>query len=98
MSCSFETLVGESCGSDKRSRNSSATVVLFKSCSKDIKNHKRSLKFSGIDTEIELILARCGIFEKPVHLEEMTICPNHISKLGIGWRRKIKLCCVPQVL
>jgi hypothetical protein len=28
----------------------------------------------------------------------MTICPGHRSNLGIGWRRRSKLCCVPQAI
>ena len=54
------------------------------------------LQFSGVETEIELILARSGIFVKPVNFSEMTVCPLHRSSLGIGWRRASRLCSVPQ--
>ena len=54
------------------------------------------MQFSGVETEIELILARSGIFVKPVNFSEMTVCPLHRSSLGIGWRRASRLCSVPQ--
>ena len=50
----------------------------------------------GVETEIELILARSGIFEKPINFSEMTVCPLHRSSLRIGWRRASRLCSVPQ--
>lgn len=53
------------------------------------------LKFSGCDTEIELILARSACFRTPVNIQEMTICPLHRERLGIGWRRSIRQCSVP---
>ena len=59
--------------------------------------HKKFLKFSGVQTEVELILARCGCFEKPSHFLEMTICPAHRARLGIGWRRPSGLCSVPKL-
>ena len=37
-----------------------------------IRSHKRFLQFSGVETDIELILARSGIFEKPANFSEMT--------------------------
>ena len=43
--------------------------------------------FSGVETEIELILARSGILVNDL---------LHRSSLGIGWRRACRLCSVPQ--
>ena len=43
--------------------------------------------FSGVETEIELILARSGILVNDL---------LHRSSLGIGWRRASGLCSVPQ--
>ena len=43
--------------------------------------------FSGVETEIELILARSGILVNDL---------LHRSSLGIGWRRASRLCSVPQ--
>ena len=54
------------------------------------------LQFSGVETEIELILARSGFFAKPINFSEITVCPLHRSSLGIGWRRASRLCSVPQ--
>ena len=56
------------------------------------------MKFSGIETEVELILARCGCFQKPANLSDMAICPVHRAKLGIGWRRTGNLCTIPEVV
>lgn len=96
MSCSFLDIVGGVCGAEERARHHSTQTVSLSSCSKDISSHKRFLQFSGIETEIELILARSGIFVKPTNFSEMTICPLHRSSLGIGWRRASRLCSVPQ--
>ena len=86
MSCSFLNIVGGICGADERTSSSTSVTPLTR-CNRDIKNHKKSLKFSGIETEVELILARCGCFQKPANLSDMTICPVHRAKLGLGWRR-----------
>ena len=43
--------------------------------------------FSGVETEIEVILARSGILVNDL---------LHRSSLGIGWRRASRLCSVPQ--
>ena len=80
----------------KHARHPSTQTVSLSSCSKDIRSHKRFLQFSGVETEIELILARSGIFVKPVNFSEMTVCPLHRSSLGIGWRRGSRLCSVPR--
>ena len=73
-------------------------LIPLTQCNKEIKKHKRSLKFSGVETEVELILARCGCFEKPSNFLEMTICPTHRARLGIGWQRPSGLCSVPEVV
>ena len=95
MSCSFLDIVGGVCGTEERARHPSTQTVSLPSCSKDIRSHKRFLQFSGVETEIALILARSGIFVKPVNFSEMTVCPLHRSNLGIGWRRASRLCSVP---
>ena len=43
--------------------------------------------FSGVEIEIELILARSGILVNDL---------LHRPSLGIGWRRASRLCSVPQ--
>ena len=77
MSCSFLSIVGGICGGVNRT-SSSTSVTPLTQCKKDI---KKSLKFSGVEKEVELILAGCGC------LLEMTICPAHRAWIGIGWRR-----------
>ena len=84
MSCLFSNIVGGICGADERTSSSTSVTPLTR-CNRDVKTHKKSLKFSGIETEVELILARCGCFQKPANLSDMTICPVHRAKLGIGW-------------
>ena len=59
---------------------------------------KKCLKFNGCDTEIELILAKSACFRALVNIKEMTICPLHRERLGIGWRRSIIQCSVPEEL
>ena len=73
MSCSFFNIVGGICGAEERTSTSTSATALTQ-CNKDIRYHKKSLKFSGIETEVELILARCVYFEKPPNVLEMTIC------------------------
>ena len=96
MSCSFFEIVGSVCGVDERSRSHTTAVIPLSLCDKDIKSHMKSLQFSGVATEADLILARCGIFERTESFSKMTIWPFHRSSLGIGWRRSSKLCRVPR--
>ena len=49
-------------------------------------------------TKIELILAKSACFTTPVNIQEMTICPLHRERLGIGWRRSIIQRSVPEEL
>ena len=70
-------------------------------CNKDISCHKSSLGLmtgSGVDTEVELILARSSIFSFPSNISDMDICPAHRSSLGIGWRRGLARCRIPAQL
>ena len=58
--CSFQRLVGGQCSQDPRSTKVQDLVPLL-TCNKDISHHKSSLGLmtgSGVDTEVELILAR----------------------------------------
>ena len=45
--------------------------------------------FLRTSMKIELILAKSACFTTPVNIQEMTICPLHRERLGIGWRRSI---------
>ena len=64
MSCSFFEIVGSVCGVDEHSRSHTTSVIPLSLCDKDIKSHMKSLQFSGVSTEADLILARCGIFRE----------------------------------
>ena len=71
MSCSFFEIVGSVCGVDERSRSHTTSVIPLSLCDKDIKSHMKSLQFSGVSTEADLILARCGIFERTESFSKM---------------------------
>ena len=95
--CSFQRLVGGQCGQDPRSTKVQDLVPLL-TCNKDISRHKSSLMLmtgSGIDTEVELILARSSIFSFPSNISDIDICLAHRSSLGIGWRRGLARCRIP---
>ena len=48
---------------------------------------------------MELILFRAGMFKTPNNKEEITICPNHRSQLGVGWSRGSNTRCrIPKEL
>ena len=92
--CSFQQLLGGQCGQDPRSTKVQDLVPLL-TCNKDISRHKSSLGLmtvSGVDTEVELILARSSIFSFPSNISDMNISPAHRSSLGIGWRRGLARC------
>ena len=98
MACTFALLVGGECGPDARSRIQSCEIVPLVSCNKSVLSHKKLLKFSCCRTEVELILARSACFQTPTNIQKMTICPLHRARLGIGWRRSVRLCSVPKKL
>ena len=98
--CSFQRLLGGQCGQDPRSTKVQDLVPLL-TCNKDISRHKSSLGLmtgSGVDTEVELILARSSIFSFPSNISDMDISPAHRSSLGIGWRRGLARCRIPAQL
>ena len=96
--CSFKSLVGGICGSDSRDRKHEVQVVPLTSCTKDIANHLASFSFSGPQNEIDLILCRAAIFKMPNSFDNMTICPQHRAKLGLGWTSGSTRCRIPAAL
>ena len=76
----------------------SCKIVPLVSCNKSILSHKKLPTFSGCETEVELIFARSACFQTPANIQEMTICPLHRARLGIGWRRSVRLCSIPKKL
>ena len=97
--CSFKSFAGGTCGFEHKGRSVDSQVVPLLSCNKDISSHLSSCKFSGPENEVDLILCRAGLFTKPRNIDAMTICPNHRSKLGVGWSRGSNTRCrVPQAV
>lgn len=96
--CSFYTLAGGHCTYDRRDRNHTTEIVPLLSCTRDISAHKSLWGFQDVNNEVDLILARTSIFERPGNIGSLTICPFHRLTLGIGWKRSGTRCSVPQVL
>ncbi len=96
--CSFKKIVGGICGSDSRDRKRQMLIVPLSSCKKDIANHLTLFSFTGPENEMDLILCRAAIFQKPESLDTMTICANHRGKLGLGWTRCSTKCRIPVAL
>ncbi len=96
--CSFRDIAGGKCGADPRDSTNKCEVVKLQSCLKDIREHKRQYRIYGVETEIELILARANIFDQPRNLENLCICPGHRAVLGLGWRRTNLKCAIPDVV
>ena len=88
VKCSFSSIVGGRCSFDPKDRKKSTEVIPFINCNRDTAGHKSFLSLTDVESEIELILSRAAIFsDTELNLSEMTICPLHLSSLGIGWRR-----------
>ncbi len=85
--CSLKSIVGGICGFDRKDRGHHMQVIPLIACKKDISSHLRSCKFSGPQNEVDLILCRAGLYKAPKNIQEITICPNHRSTLGVGWSR-----------
>ena len=85
--CSFKSLAGGMCGFDREDRTRPTKAVPILLCKKDISSHARSCKFSFPQTELDLKLCRIGKFKVPHDIDELTICLQHRSVLGIGWSR-----------
>ena len=92
--CSFSELAKSSCG---EFRGSTRMVCRLRECQEDITGHLQAChlsKLTGIP-EYELILARAGLFDVPLHRqEEMFVCPKHRYNLGRNWR-PLRTCQYP---
>ncbi len=95
MACSFARYSGSPCGINPR-YSADVDVVSLAQCQKDIKAHLSYYKFSGIEDEAGLILARTGTFNRPRNedLMKLTICPFHRDVFGVGWKRPSRMCAV----
>ena len=99
ISCSLKKIIGGTCGYDRKDRAQDATVVPLQACNKEIVAHKSTFQFTGIETEVDLILSRAGIFSSPDNICCWTIRPLHRSILGLGWSRGNNIRCrVPATL
>ena len=98
--CSLKKYAGGSCGLISRDdRESDSRVIPLLSCTKDVQNHLKSCKYSGSGDEVDLILSRAAIFDRPPNISVFTICPSHRYNLGIGWSRGSNTRCrVPKEL
>ena len=94
-SCSFPAIVSGQCGFDSKDRNKFTTNISLRNCTRDIDEHKRYLCITGVESEVELILARACIFESSRNLDSFTICPHHRASLGVSWKRRSEKCCIP---
>ena len=90
MSCSFLTIVGGicagKCGGDEFT-SSSTSVTPLKQCNKHTKHHNKSLKFSRVETEVEIDFDKNAFFQKQTNSLEMAVCPVHHARFSI----KVKL-------
>ena len=88
MACSFSRCSGSPCGKHPRP-GAEIDIVSLVSCHKDISFHLSYYKFGGIQTEVDLILARTGTFSNVDNLSKFTICSFHRDIFRIGWKRPI---------
>ena len=100
MAGTFLLLVERKNGLDPSSKNHESILSGYPSCILQPEYYmpQKMFKFNGCDTEIELILAKSACFTTPVNIQEITICPLHRERLGIGWRRSTIQCSVPEEL
>lgn len=82
----FQRLVGGQCGQDPRSIKVQDFVPLL-TCNKDISRHKSSPRLmtgSGVDNEVELILARSSIFSFPSNMSRSSFFAGQWVAKGFG--------------
>ena len=80
---SFSVVLNEHCGPNRGEEK----LIFLRECKQEISNHLRRCHLSRENvTEIDLILARAGLFDLSASkVKEMTVCPNTETTLaGIG--------------
>ena len=72
-------------------------IILLRECGHEISNHLRRCHLSRENvTEIDLILARAGLFDLSAStVKQMTVCPKHRNNLGRYWQSP-KTCQYPK--
>ena len=93
--CSFLAIVGGHCGFDTKDRSRSVNLVPLLTCNRDISRHKSFFAITGVENEVELLLARASIYPPPRNVETWTICPQHRASLGVSWSRASTKCSIP---
>ena len=63
--CSFHEISGGECGHSSKDQARSVAHVPLLTCERNIQPHKAAFKFSGVDSEVDLILARVSLFSRP---------------------------------
>lgn len=96
--CTFNAITGTDCGSNSKERIHNITAVPLLECHRDISSHKSQLSFQGVATEVQLVLARCGIYDPPENTVSWNICPRHRASLGVDWKRSSRKCTIPGIL
>ena len=78
--CSFSVILNEHCRPNRAEEN----IIFLRECVGEISNHLRRCHLSRENvTEIDLILARAGLFDLGASkVKEMTVCPKHRNNLG----------------
>ena len=76
--CSFSVILKEHCGPNRGEEK----VIFLRECVGEISNHLRRCHLSRENvTEIDIILARAGLFDLSASkVKEMTVCPKHIKQ------------------
>ena len=96
--CSFHEISGGECGHSSKDRARSVAHVPLLTCERNIQPHKAAFKFSGVDSEVDLILTRVSLFSRPKNVSQLSICPRHRELLGLTWKRPSGKCCIPAIM
>ena len=82
--CSFYVILNEHCGPNR----GEGKIIFLRECGNEISNHLRRCHLSCENvTEIDLILARAGLFDLSASkVKQMTVCPKHRNNLGRYWQ------------
>ncbi|CAH3032808.1 unnamed protein product [Porites lobata] len=105
--CSYKALLGKVTPSQGTPCGQSADYpgqlecIALKDCIKDVTGHLKTLNLSadeGLGSEINLLLARAGVFSVEEHHYALSICPRHRADFGIRWRTGKTMCTVPKEL
>ena len=86
MFCSFKKITNTDCGTVSEKLKIPQSILPLIHCTRDVSGHLKTVKITDIETEIDLILSRAGIFNHDADdLQLYTICPRHRFLLGGGW-------------